>query len=66
MKRNKGEYGKLIYKYRGKWVALSADERNIIASGTTLAKAMKNANKTKEKKPIYVMVSDNIGNISYS
>ena len=64
MKKNNG-YGKILLKYKGKWVALSSDESKVIAAGSTLSKTMKMTEKTKEKNPIYVMVSTEIGNFSY-
>lgn len=62
---NNKNYGKMLLDYLGKWVALSSDESAIIASGRTLAEAVRNTQKTKEKNPIYVMVSEEIGNFSY-
>ena len=58
-------YGKMLLEHRGKWVALSHDESRVIAAGKNLSEAMKKAKKTKEKEPIYVMVSEKVGNFSY-
>ncbi|MBE0433565.1 hypothetical protein IBX73_08900 [candidate division WOR-3 bacterium] len=58
-------YGKMLLKYRGKWVALSRDEKTVIAAGNSLPEAIEKASKTKEKQPIYVMVSNTIGNFSF-
>ena len=55
----------MLLEHRGKWVALSHDESRVIAAGKNLSEAMKKAKKTKEKEPIYVMVSEKIGNFSY-
>ncbi len=63
--KNNNNYGKMLLKYLGKWVALSSDESTVVASGRTLAEAIKNSQKTKEKNPIYVMVSKEISNFSY-
>ncbi|OGC42881.1 hypothetical protein A2Y85_02320 [candidate division WOR-3 bacterium RBG_13_43_14] len=59
------DYGKMLLKYLGKWVALSSDEATVVASGKTLAETMRIAQKTKEKNPIYIMVSTEIGNFSF-
>ena len=64
-KQNNKDYGKMLMKYLGKWVALSSDESSIIASGDTLVETVKKAKNTSENNPIYVMVSENIGNFSY-
>ena len=63
--KNNNDYGKMLLKYLGKWVALSSDESTVVASGGTLAETVKKALKTKEKNPIYVMVSEEIGNFSF-
>ena len=59
-------YGKMLIKYRGEWVALSHDAAKVVASGKSLMETMKKAEKTQEKEPIYVMVSEEVGNFSYS
>lgn len=58
-------YGKMIIKYRRKWVALSHDESKVIASGNTLPETINKTKKTKEKQPIYVMVSEKVGSFSF-
>lgn len=58
-------YGKMLIKYCGNWVALSHDESKVIAVGKSLAETIKEAKKTQEKDPIYVMVSEQVGNFSY-
>jgi len=58
-------YGKMLIEHRGQWVALSHDESKVIASGKSLTETIKNAEKTQEKDPIYVMVSEQVGNFSY-
>jgi len=63
--KNNNDYGKMLLKYLGKWVALSSDESTVVASGSTLAETVRKALKTKEKNPIYVMVSEEIGNFSF-
>ena len=66
MKSDKNNnYGKMLLEYTGKWVALSKDESMVIASGRTLAETLRNVQKTKIKDPIYVMVSEEIGNFSF-
>jgi predicted RNase H-like HicB family nuclease len=64
-KKNNSDYGKMLMNYLGKWVALSSDEASVVASGDTLAETVEKAKNTKEKYPIYVMVSENIGNFSF-
>ncbi len=63
--RNNKDYGKMLLKYLGKWVALSSDESTVVAAGRTLVETMRNTQKTKEKHPIYVMVSEEISNFSF-
>ena len=63
--KNSNDYGKMLLKYLGKWVALSSDESKVVASGGTLAETVRKTLKTKEKNPIYVMVSEEIGNFSF-
>jgi len=58
-------YGKMLIKFRGKWVALSQDETRVIASGDSLPETIEKATKTKEKQPIYVMVSKQVGGFSF-
>jgi len=55
----------MIIKYRGKWISLTHDESKVIASANTLAETIKKTKKTKEKQPIYVMVSEKISNFSF-
>jgi hypothetical protein len=64
MKKN-NKYGKMLLKYKGKWVALTSAESKVIAAGFTLNETMIIAEKIKKKNPIYVMVSEKIGNFSY-
>lgn len=52
-------------KYRGKWVALTHDESKVIASGNDLSGTIRKTKKTREKEPIYVMVSEKVGNFSF-
>jgi len=59
------DYGKMLLKYLGKWVALSSDETTVIAAGSTLAETIQKVQKMKKKNPIYVMVSEEIGNFSF-
>jgi hypothetical protein len=63
--RKNTNYGKMLLRYRGKWVALSQDETTVIASGNSLPETMKKTSKTKEKQPIYVMVSKTVGSFSF-
>jgi len=63
--KNNNDYGKMLLKYLGKWVALSSDESTVVASGSTLAETVRKTLKTKERNPIYVMVSEEIGNFSF-
>ncbi|MBA7551720.1 hypothetical protein ES705_44268 [subsurface metagenome] len=58
-------YGEMLIKYRGKWVALSHDESKVIASGKNLLETIKKTKKIKEKEPIYVMVSEKVGSFSF-
>ena len=59
-------YGKMLLEHRGKWVALSSDESKVVASAKTLEETMKKVEKARADDVIYVMVSDEVGNFSFS
>lgn len=59
-------YGKMMLEHRGMWVALSSDESKVVASARTLAETMKEVEKARADDVIYVMVSDEVGNFSFS
>jgi len=61
----KSHYGKMIMKYRGKWVALSPDEKKVVAAGKTLTELRRKIRNKQIKKAIYVMVSNKIGSFSF-
>ncbi|MDD5687010.1 MAG: DUF5678 domain-containing protein [Elusimicrobia bacterium] len=43
--------------YIGKWVALSRDEKEVVAFGDTLKEAVKKVQEKKYKDPIYTKVA---------
>lgn len=59
------DYGEMLLEHRGKWVALAHDESRIVATGKSLSETIRNAEKTDEKAPIYVMVSKKVGSFSF-
>ncbi len=46
-----------LKSYIGKWVALTKDEKKVVASGVTLKETVKKVQKKKYKDPIYTKVS---------
>ena len=45
-----------LYRYEGKWVALSRDEKKVVGSGRTLKEAVRVAGKKNCKDPVYTQV----------
>ncbi len=43
---------KIEKRYRGKWIALSEDQKRVIASGASLEEALAKAKKKGTKNPI--------------
>lgn len=46
-----------LKSYIGKWVALSRDEKKVVAWGDTLKETVKKVQKKKYKDPIYTKAS---------
>ena len=49
---------KLLFPYKGKWVALSHDETKIVGVGVTLDEALEGAKKKGEEKPVIIKSRD--------
>ncbi len=50
------DFTKIIEKYRGKWVALSEDEKKVVSSGKTARETLERAKKEGLENPILFMV----------
>lgn len=57
------DYSEILKGYEKKWVALSNDEKTVIASGNTLKQAKKHALEKGENHPVLVKVPDS--SVSY-
>lgn len=58
------EYQDIIKKYKDKWIALTPDEKRVIASSKYAAVVVKKAKKEKINSPIIFKVpSDSVGYI---
>ena len=49
---------KLLRPYRGEWVALSHDEKQVVGHGKTIDEAVGKAKKYGERRPIIVRAPD--------
>lgn len=49
---------KLLAPHKGKWVALSHDERSVLGVGTTIDEALEGAKKKGESKPVLIKSPD--------
>lgn len=57
MKTNKGvDLSKILSRFKGKWVALSPDEKKVVSSGDSLKEVQSKALKRGEKDPILFRV----------
>ncbi len=45
------DLSKIIVKYKNKWVALTADNKKLVASGSSLSQVLNIANKNGVKDP---------------
>ena len=53
VKNHKGkDLSELLRKYRDRWIALSSDEKRVVASGSSMKKVVKKAQKQGEKEAI--------------
>lgn len=50
------DFTKITEKYKGKWVALSEDEKEVISSGKSAQEALEEAKKEGYKNPILFKV----------
>lgn len=56
------DLSKILEPYSDKWVALSCDEKKVIASGNTVKDVLRMAKEKGETKPILTKVPKNYGN----
>ena len=50
------DLSKILKPYSNEWVALSEDEKRVVASGKTIKETLQEANKKGEKSPIITKV----------
>lgn len=55
------DFSDLPENYQDKWVALSADEKEVIAHGDSLAETIKESEKKGEKKPVMLKMPSKSG-----
>ena len=53
---SKRELAKLLRGYENKWVALSSDEKKVVAAANTMKKVISNAEKNGENQPVLLKV----------
>lgn len=56
------DLSKILRPYHNEWVALSSDEKKVIASGKTLKEALKEAREKGMDNPIMTKVPKEYGN----
>lgn len=50
------DFSKIIEQYKGKWVALTEDEKKVVSSGNTAKKTLEKAKRGGFKNPILFKV----------
>jgi hypothetical protein len=48
----------LLRPYRGEWVALSSDEKNVLGHGDTIDQALQQAKEKAEERPVLIKSPD--------
>ena len=54
------DFTEIYKKYKGKWVALTADEKTVVASGKTLKKILEDAKKKGFEHPIVMRIPPSV------